>query len=354
MSAFASPRRAGILPPYLLEHVAQAAPAHARQRAVLSRQITAQLRQQRALARTDAPAAEAEATQAARTAVQRRIYDAQHCTTLTGTLVRDEGAAATRDVAVTEAYDYLGATHAFFQSVYGRNSIDAKGMPLIGSVHYERSDDNAFWKGEQMVFGDGDGEVFNRFTIAIDVVGHELTHGVTERTTNLIYQRQSGASNEAVSDVFGLLIKQYTLRQSAEQAHWIIGAGLLMPGINGVGLRSMQAPGSASDDAARGKDPQPATMTGYVDTHKDDGGVHYNSGIPNHAFYRAAVAIGGAAWEKAGRIWYRALTGGELAASVDVATFAALTVNVASADYGANSSETAAVQQAWRDVDVLA
>ncbi|QBG90420.1 M4 family metallopeptidase [Xanthomonas oryzae] len=328
MSAFASPRRAGILPPYLLEHVA--------------------------LARTDAPAAEAEATQAARTAVQRRIYDAQHCTTLTGTLVRDEGAAATRDVAVTEAYDYLGATHAFFQSVYGRNSIDAKGMPLIGSVHYERSDDNAFWKGEQMVFGDGDGEVFNRFTIAIDVVGHELTHGVTERTTNLIYQRQSGASNEAVSDVFGLLIKQYTLRQSAEQAHWIIGAGLLMPGINGVGLRSMQAPGSASDDPARGKDPQPATMTGYVDTHKDDGGVHYNSGIPNLAFYRAAVAIGGAAWEKAGRIWYRALTGGELAASVDVATFAALTVDVASADYGANSSETAAVQQAWRDVDVLA
>ncbi|RBC41146.1 peptidase M4 family protein, partial [Xanthomonas oryzae pv. oryzae] len=177
----------------------------------------------------------------------------------------------------------LGATHAFFQSVYGRNSIDAKRMPLIGSVHYERGDDNAFWNGEQMVFGDGDGEVFNRFTIAIDVVGHELTHGVTERTTNLIYQRQSGASNEAVSDVFGLLIKQYTLRHSAEQADWIIGAGLLMPGIKGVGLRSMQAPGSASDDPARGKDPQPATMTGYVDTHKDDGGVHYNSGIPNHA-----------------------------------------------------------------------
>ncbi|QBG86527.1 M4 family peptidase [Xanthomonas oryzae] len=357
MSAFASPRRAGILPPYLLEHVAQAAPAHARQCAVLSRQITAQLRQQRALgllARTDAPAAEAEATQAARTAVQRRIYDAQRGTTLPGTLVRDEGAAATRDVAVTEAYDYLGATHAFFQSVYGRNLIDAKGMPLIGSVHYERGDDNAFWNGEQMVFGDGDGEVFNRFTIAIDVVGHELTHGVTERTTNLIYQGQSGASNEAVSDVFGVLIKQYTLRQSAEQAHWIIGAGLLMPGINRVGLRSMQAPGSASDDPARGKDPQPATMTGYVDTHKDDGGVHYNSGIPNHAFYRAAVAIGGAAWEKAGRIWYRALTGGELAASVDVAAFAALTVDVASADYGANRSETAALQQAWRDVDVLA
>lgn len=255
---------------------------------------------------------------------------------------------------MTEAYDYLGATHDFFQTVYGRDSIDAAGMPLIGTVHYERGYDNAFWNGEQMVFGDGDGEVFNRFTIAIDVVGHELTHGVTERTANLIYQGQSGALNESISDVFGVLIKQYTLGQSADQADWIIGAGLLMPGIQGVGLRSMQAPGSAYDDPALGKDPQPATMAGYVDTQEDDGGVHYNSGIPNHAFYRAAVAIGGAAWEKTGRIWYRALTGGELAASADFATFADLTASVASADYGANSSEAVALRQAWRDVGVLA
>lgn len=341
------------MPPYLLEHVAQAAPAHARQCAVLSRQITAQLRRQRALgllARADAPAADAQAAQV----VQRRIYDARQGTALPGTLVRDEGAAATQDVAVTEAYDYLGATHDFFQTVYGRNSIDAAGMPLIGTVHYERGYDNAFWNGEQMVFGDGDGEVFNRFTIAIDVVGHELTHGVIERTANLIYQGQSGALNESVSDVFGVLIKQYSLRQSADQADWIVGAGMLMPGIQGVGLRSMQAPGSAYDDPALGKDPQPATMAGYVDTQEDDGGVHYNSGIPNHAFYRAAVAIGGAAWEKAGRIWYRALTGGELAAGADFATFAALTVSVASADDGTSSTEAAAVLQAWRDVGVLA
>lgn len=266
MSTFVSPRRAGILPPYLLEHVAQAAPAHARQCALLSRQITAQLRQQRALgllARADAPAADAKAQQTAQ-AVQRRIYDAQQGTTLPGTLARDEGAPATQDVAVTEAYDYLGATHDFFQTVYGRDSIDAAGMPLIGTVHYERGYDNAFWNGEQMVFGDGDGEVFNRFTIAIDVVGHELTHGVTERTANLIYQGQSGALNESISDVFGVLIKQYTLGQSADQADWIIGAGLLMPGIQGVGLRSMQAPGSAYDDPALGKDPQPATMVRWA------------------------------------------------------------------------------------------
>ncbi|MDC8639891.1 M4 family metallopeptidase [Xanthomonas hortorum] len=354
MSASVAPRRAGILPPYLLDHVVQAAPEHARHCAQLSRHITAFLRQQRArglLARAEALVADAAP---ATHAVRRRIYDAQHGTALPGTLVRDEGAAATDDVAVTEAYDSLGATHVFFQTVYGRNSIDGAGMPLIGSVHYERGYDNAFWDGEQMVFGDGDGEVFNRFTIAIDVVGHELTHGVTERSANLIYQGQSGALNESVSDVFGVLIKQYTLRQSASEADWIIGAGLLMPGINGVGLRSMQAPGTAYDDPALGKDPQPATMAGYVNTQEDDGGVHYNSGIPNHAFYRAAVAIGGAAWETTGRIWYRTLTGGELAAGADFATFAARTVSIASADYGANSVETLAVQQAWRDVGVLA
>ncbi|MCC4634426.1 M4 family metallopeptidase [Xanthomonas dyei] len=354
MSAPLAPRRAGILPPYLLDHMAQAAPEHARHCAQLSRQITAHLRQQRArgpLARAQALAADAAP---AMQAVRRRIYDAQQGTALPGILVRDEGAAATDDVAVTEAYDSLGATHEFFQTVYGRNSIDGAGMPLIGSVHYERNYDNAFWDGEQMVFGDGDGEVFNRFTIAIDVVGHELAHGVTERTANLIYQGQSGALNESVSDVFGVLIKQYTLHQTASEADWIIGAGLLMPGINGVGLRSMRAPGSAYDDPALGKDPQPATMADYVNTQEDDGGVHYNSGIPNHAFYRAAVAIGGAAWETTGRIWYRTVTGGELAATADFATFAARTVTVASTDYGADSAETRAVQQAWRDVGVLA
>ncbi|MCC4621731.1 M4 family metallopeptidase [Xanthomonas cassavae CFBP 4642] len=349
MSAFVPPRRAGILPPYLLDHVAQAAPEHARRCALLSRQVTAQLRRQRALglpARADD--ASAPAAQAAH-AVQRRIYDTSQGTTLPGTLVRAERAAATDDVAVTGAYEYLGATHDIYQTVYGRNSIDDADMPPIGTVHYHRGYDNAFWNGKRLVFGDGDGEVFNRFTIALDVIGHELTHGVTERTANLIYQGRSGALNESVSDVFG---KHYTLRQSAQDADGIVGAGLLLPGIQGAGLRSMRARGTADDDPALGKDPQPATMAGYGDTQEDDGGVHYNCGIPNHAFYRAAVAIGGAARETAGRIWYRTLTGSALTAKADFATLTALTVSAASADYAADSDEARAVHQAWRDVGV--
>ncbi|CAM5676724.1 hypothetical protein SFUMM280S_07534 [Streptomyces fumanus] len=156
-----------------------------------------------------------------------------------------------------------------------------------------------------MVFGDGDGEIFLDFTIPVDVIGHELVHGVTQYTANLTYFGQPGALNESVSDVFGSLIKQYTLGQSADQADWLIGAGLLAPRVTGVALRSLKAPGTAYDDDVLGKDPQPATMDDYVRTGRDNGGVHINSGIPNHAFYLAATALGGNAWERAGQIWYR-------------------------------------------------
>ena len=343
-------RRRGVVPYYLLEQLARFAPEPVRKRVQLTREVTERLRAERL--RGVAAGLRHAVVEATSTAVQRHIYDAANGSALPGTEVRGEGRPAVDDVAVNEAYDYLGDTHAFYLKVYGRNSIDDNGLPLVGSVHYEREYDNAFWNGEQMVFGDGDGQVFNRFTIAVDVVGHELTHGVTEHSANLQYQDQAGALNESVSDVFGSLIKQYTAGQTADQADWIIGAGLLAKGINGVGLRSMKAPGTAYDDPVLGKDPQPATMAGYVQTDDDNGGVHYNSGIPNHAFYLAAVAIGGPAWEKAGRIWYRTLTGGQLAANADFAAFAALTGKIAEADYGADSAEARAVQQAWHDVGV--
>jgi Zn-dependent metalloprotease len=183
------------------------------------------------------------------------------------------------------------------------------------------------------------------------VIGHELTHGVTQYTANLDYQGQPGALNESVSDVFGSLIKQYAAGQTADQADWLIGAGLLAPGVHGVALRSMKEPGTAYDDPQLGKDPQPADMAHYVRTHQDNGGVHINSGIPNRAFYLAAAAIGGHAWEKAGQIWYDTLTGGSLSAEAQFADFAAATVAAATARYG-EGDETRAVQAAWQEVGV--
>jgi Zn-dependent metalloprotease len=280
-------------------------------------------------------------------APHRTIADAGHTESLPGRTVREEGAPASSDVAVDEAYDGFGLTWSLYEEVYGRDSVDGKGLPLLGSVHYSTDYDNAFWDGTQMVFGDGDGELFGRFTVSVDVIGHELTHGVTEAEAGLVYSGQSGALNESVSDVFGSLVKQRSLGQTADQADWLIGAGLLLPAVHGVALRSMAAPGTAYDDPTLGKDPQPADMSGYVDTTEDNGGVHLNSGIPNRAFYLASTAVGGNAWETTGKVWYAALRDPALTTTADFAAFAGITVRVAR-DEGLD----AAVREAWTQVGV--
>ena len=212
----------------------------------------------------------------------------------------------------------------------------------MATVHYEQDYDNAFWDGTQLVFGDGDGQVFGRFTKPIDVLGHELSHAVTQFTADLVYEGQSGALNESMSDVFGACIKQRHLGQDAASADWLVGEGIFLPGINGRALRSMSDPGTAYDDPQIGKDPQVGSMADFVVTTDDNGGVHLNSGIPNRAFVLAARAIGGETWSGAGQIWYAALTSG-LAADSDFATFAAATVSEA-------GEHAAAVQDAWDTV----
>ncbi|VFS43832.1 zinc metalloprotease [Enterobacter cancerogenus] len=202
-----------------------------------------------------------------------------------------------------------------------------------------------------MVFGDGDGEIFNRFTIAIDVVAHELSHGVTETEAGLIYFEQSGALNESLSDVFGSLVKQYHLKQTADQADWLIGEGLLADGINGKGLRSMAEPGTAYNDPLLGKDPQPGHMKDFIKTREDNGGVHLNSGIPNRAFYLAATALGGYAWEKAGYAWYDTVCDRSLTQDADFAAFAQLTI--AHGEKRSGSDVGAAIKEAWEQVGVL-
>ncbi|MFI5620221.1 M4 family metallopeptidase [Streptomyces sp. NPDC051567] len=282
----------------------------------------------------------------------RTVYDAQHRTRLPGKKVRGEGDPVHADATVNRAYAGLGATYELFLKGFGRRSIDGTGLALDASVHYSEDYDNAFWDGRQMVFGDGDGELFLDFTVAVDVIGHELTHGVTQYSANLEYHGQSGALNESVSDVFGSLIKQYTLEQTADQADWLIGAGLLGPRVSGVALRSMKAPGTAYDDDELGRDPQPATMDAYVRTNRDNGGVHINSGIPNHAFYVVATELGGKSWERAGQIWYDTLTGGQLDTDADFAQFARVSLAAATARYGDGGAEHRAVQKAWSVVGV--
>jgi Zn-dependent metalloprotease len=284
--------------------------------------------------------------------LERTIFDAKNSENLPGTLVRREGGRPKGGNTVTEAYDYSGSTYNFFKDVYNRNSIDTRGMKLDSTVHYGENYNNAFWNGTQMVYGDGDGDIFERFTKSIDVIGHELAHGVTQYEAALEYEGQSGALNESFSDVFGSLVKQYFSKQKADKADWLIGSGLFTRKVKGVALRSLKDPGTAYNDPTIGKDPQPGHMKNYVDTTSDNGGVHINSGIPNRAFYLAAIELGGYAWEKAGRVWYIALTE-RLRERSDFQKAADLTTEVAGTLYGKNSMEQKAVINAWKGVGLI-
>ncbi|WP_333769626.1 M4 family metallopeptidase [Streptomyces sp. IBSBF 2435] len=350
-SSASTPVFCTIIPPHVLDRLARAEDLALAASARHTLEHDARERTRRHLNTVLGPAAAAVVAAAASDKPHRTVYDAKHRDTLPGHKVRAEGAEPASDASVNRAYDALGATFETYLKAYGRHSIDNAGLPLNASVHYLKGYNNAFWNGEAMVFGDGDGRIFLDFTIPLDVIGHELTHGVTQYSANLDYQGQSGALNESVSDVFGSLIKQFSLGQTADQADWLIGAGLLAPGVNGKALRSMKDPGTAYDDPQLGKDPQPASMSGYIDTTQDNGGVHLNSGIPNRAFYLAATAIGGHAWEQAGQIWYDTLTGGKLSSQAQFADFAAVTVAAAVARYG-EGAQSQAVRDGWTQVGV--
>ncbi|MFO0996214.1 MAG: M4 family metallopeptidase [Alphaproteobacteria bacterium] len=333
-----------IIPPHIVTQIVERSTGERRARALESLAIAGHIRGQRAVHAQLALAVPAGEK-------RRTIYDAKGAQKLPGKLVRGEGDSRSQDVAVNEAYDASGAVYDFYSKVYQRNSVDDKGLRLDSTVHYGRKYDNAFWNGQQMVYGDGDGQLFQRFTISIDVIGHELTHGVTQYEAGLEYQDQPGALNESMSDVFGSLVKQWVRKQTAKQADWIIGEGLLGPKVKGKGLRSMSAPGTAYNDPVLGKDPQPAHMRDYYKGTSDNGGVHINSGIPNRAFYLAAIAIGGKAWERAGRIWYVALRD-RLRPTSEFADARAATIAAATDLYGKTSKEAKAVASAWTTVGV--
>ncbi len=345
--------RSCILPSHILRSIAQNGRPQQRARALRTLATDNTFRALRVSPQPTAPTARRRTrVLAVEGQKQRTIFNAHNTQNLPGDVVRTEGALPTGDPAVDEAYDGLGATYDLYWEAYDRNSIDDEGLALNATVHFGQEYDNAFWNGEQMVFGDGDGEFFNRFTIALDVIGHELTHGVTEDEAQLVYFFQPGALNESVSDVFGSLVKQRVLNQTAAQADWLIGAGLFTANVQGVALRSMKAPGTAYDDPVLGKDPQPAHMNDYVRTFDDNGGVHINSGIPNHAFYLVATQIGGDAVEKAGRIWYETLRDSHLRPGAGFKRFARLTLANARRLYGAGGPEQQAVRDAWNQVGI--
>ncbi|MDZ5660770.1 protealysin inhibitor emfourin [Nocardioides sp. S-58] len=323
--------RCTFIPPWLVERVdGPEAAAH-----------DEALRARRALEARSTPTAGAEEA----TGPDWIVHDAGSTTTLPGTPAREADQPATGDTAVDEAATGIEQTLRMFAEALQRDSHDDAGATVSITVHYGEAYNNAFWDGTQLVFGDGDGRVFERFTKPVDVLAHEFSHAVIENTAGLAYQDQSGALNESVADAFASCLKQWLLEQTADAGDWLIGEGLFLSSVQARALRDMAAPGTAYDDPDLGTDPQVGHMDDYVETSNDNGGVHLNSGIPNRAFQLAAVAIGGRTIEGAGRIWYDALVSGDVPTDSDFATIAAATVAAA-------GQHADAVRQAWAQVGV--
>ena len=287
------------------------------------------------------------------TRLVRLVFDARNDDKLPGNLIFDKRRGIrSADVHAVEAYEAILRFYQFLAIVFLRNSLDGRGMRIEATIHFGYRYANACWNGRQVIFGDGtlDGRL-TRFTLPLEVVAHELMHGVIQFTIRLAYSGQSGAICEHIADAFGSMCKQFTLGQTASQADWLIGASLLGPAVKGRAIRSMLHPGTAYDDPALGRDPQPAHMRDYDDSPADAGGIHVNSGILNRAFALAALDLGGYSWQVLGRIWYRVLTG-KLLPEASFTSFADATIVTAGELYGVGSRVQHSVRDAWGEVGV--
>lgn len=274
-------------------------------------------------------------------------YDAKNRTRTPGTLWLDHDNVynATYDGAAVDAHTYAGQTYDYYKDVHNRNSYDGSGADLVSTVHYGRNYNNAFWSGSQMVYGDGDGTTFIPLSGALDVIAHELTHAVTDTTADLIYQNESGAINESMSDIFGTLVEHHF----NNKPDWQVGEDIYTPNVAGDALRSMKDPTLSGDPDHYSK-----RYTGSG----DNGGVHINSGISNKAAYLLAnggthygVTVSGIGNDKTGDIYYRTLTQ-YLTPNSNYSHFRAATIQAATDLYGASSAEVSSVKSAFSAVGV--
>lgn len=272
-------------------------------------------------------------------------YTAKNAQTEPGTLITSSTTTIS-DRAAVSAHYFAGVVYDFYKNLFSRNGIDNNGMNMISTVHYGSAYNNAFWDGTQMVYGDGDGSEFTYLSGDLDVVAHEMTHGVDSYTANLNYQDQSGALNESISDIFGVLVETYDKYNvkgggtwTFNAADWVVGDDVYTPGTSGDALRSLANPTLYG---------QPANMSGYVNTTSDYGGVHTNSGIPNKAAFLVAQSIG---CDKTARIYYRALSN-YFTTTTNFASSKSGLVQAATDLYGAGSAEVSAVNTAYANVGI--
>lgn len=281
----------------------------------------------------------------------------------------DDNWTATNARAGVDAHYGAAKTFDYYQTVHGRNGIDgnygpgtttaiSNGVSIVASrVHFGSGYNNAFWYQNMMTYGDGDGSNFTPLT-TIDICGHEMTHGVTERTANLTYAKESGALNESWSDIMGSMVELYADGGVVSADTWKIGEEAYTPGTAGDALRRMDNPNAVGD-------PDHYTLRLYQGTctasnANDQCGVHTNSSISNHAFYLIAnggtnrvsgVAVTGIGGTNAAKIFYRALTT-YMTASTNFAGARTATLSAATDLFGASSAQYNSVATGWCAVGV--
>ena len=270
------------------------------------------------------------------------VYDCKHTWTLPGTPVPNPGNSS--DPTAKRAFKEATGVAKFYKDIFNRNSIDDHGMTIMSSIHFGSNYDNAMWTGHEMVYGDGDGSNFIDFTLGDDVIGHELTHGVTQYTLQLGYSDEAGGLNESMSDCFGSMFRQWEKKQDVKKADWLIGHDIIGPVAKGRGytcLRDMANPAARHCLA-----PQP-TQYSQITPGMDP---HYSSGPPNLAFCTACRTLGGKSWEKIGQVWYHSLTAFGPTPTMKMKPFADRTRQVAHTMYSSTPAVAAAVDQGWKHV----
>jgi Zn-dependent metalloprotease len=300
------------------------------------------------------------------------------CTSpLPGIFMFQEGGSSADQIAQA-AYDNTGISYDFYRTVFNRDSYNNRGGPLVSTVHKRFptrapsgamqcvSGNNAFWNGNQMIYGDGDGGVtWLPWATALDVTSHELTHGVVQYTAGLVYSGQSGALNEATADILG---ETACFWAGSPEGDWKLGTKIYTPAIPGDALRYMFNPRADRDPrtGVYSRDWYPD----YWNTNLDNGGVHYNSGIANlfyflltqggwHPYnntfingkYIPTIFVPGIGIEKARRIWYRALTA-YMGPYTNYPGARVATALAARDLFGLCSPEYIAVQRGWDAVGV--
>lgn len=270
------------------------------------------------------------------------VFDCRQTQSLPGLQVKDP--AKSEDGSVKRTYSETDLMATFLRQVFKRNSIDDAGMTMMSSVHYGKKYNNAMWNGLQMIYGDGDGELFVDFTLGIDVIGHELAHGITQYTLQLEYDDEPGGLNESLSDCVGSMFRQWRLKQDANSADWLIGSDIIGPATRERGytcLRDMAEP-----DGKHCLAPQPTRHEEL----KPGQDPHNTSGPPNLAFSTACKQLGGNSWETIGKVWYHVMTTAGMVPRMSMKQFATHTRDAATELFGKESAAEAAVDAGWKKV----